>query len=333
MTYKQPISAKRGEIRFRDKLSDQHFGTKTAFPQEYTSQEMIRVLVEKTRRVREDFAKLNREGVALSPFLDIGAGYGQASLLLENEFSAQGFASDLASKPLLTMNESAKRLGFSRLPHAVVFDAESIPFPNQSFAFVFCYQTLHHFPHPLAVTREIARVLKPGGVFFFAEEPVAQSFNLPLWHRPTKLRWWEKALKATLILPFISRIGKTEIDHGILEEAFPLSVWKEALTPFAKFETELKPFPFGPKGSLERNNGLNRLFLFFLGGGITGVARKKASQAKPTKPHFACPTCRRHPRLSKKNGALICPNCGDTFPVTDSIPILIKKKLRKKLYG
>lgn len=333
MTKRQPLRAKLGEVRFRNKLADQHSGGKTVYPQEYSKKEMHKVIIERIEKTRNDFNKLKAKGIKLSPFLEIGAGYGQTSLVLTNEFGLKGFASDIAAKPLKTMYSIAKDLGYSHLPSPVVFDAETIPFPDNSFPFVFCYQTLHHFPHPLRVTKEIERVLLPGGTFFFPEEPVSQTFNIPLWYRPTKLRWWEKILKITLILPFISRIGKTEIDQGILEETFSLDTWKQSLAPFEHIETELEPFPFGPKGSLEKKNLLNRIFLFFLGGGIKGLAKKKQSNKKPAKAQFTCPACPKRTLLKRKKDMLTCKTCNDNYPIKQNIPILIKKNIRNKLYG
>ena len=338
---KQPLQAKQGEVAFRKDLAQQHFRKKTVFHHEYSTSEMARVLREKMERCRQDLMGLKNLGITLSPFLEIGSGYGQAALLLADEFQAEGFASDIALDPLKEISRVAKTRKLSRLPRLLVFDAEAIPFPDNSLPFVFCYQTLHHFPHPLSVTREVHRVLSPNGVFFFAEEPVAQSFNLKLWYRPTKLRWWETMLKTMLILPFISRIGKTEVDHHIIEDAFTLKVWDQALEPFEIMETRLEPFPFGPAGSLEKRNPLNRIFLFFLGGGIRGIVRKKGREVRTSFPplprrqagRFACPSCRNRPLLTNTKNGFRCPQCADVYPVKNNIPLLIRKQERTSLYG
>lgn len=347
----QPLSAKKGEVIFRKKLTQQHFTDKQVFPQEYTKNEMQQVLLKRTDRARKDFIYLQQRGIPLSPFLEIGAGHGHASLVLANEFGATGFATDLANEPLVSIHKTAKELSFSRLPKLLICDTERLPFADNSFPFIFCYQTLHHFPHPAAVTREIARVLVPGGWFFFAEEPVKQKFNLSLWYRPTKLRWWEKILKATLILPFISRIGKTEIEHGILEETFTLGVWKEALDKFYCVEANLAPFPFGPQGTLKKISGrwdrknfrsfFNRLFLFFLGGEIRAIAQKrphtKAQKNLRILPQLRCVNCPpdnlgRRPLLKKKLKKLSCPICSASYPQMKQVPILLPKKLMQDLY-
>jgi 2-polyprenyl-6-hydroxyphenyl methylase/3-demethylubiquinone-9 3-methyltransferase len=46
-------------------------------------------------------------------------------------------------------------------------DAMQLPFPNASFDVVCAMDFLEHVESPAAVVSEMARVLKPGGVFFF----------------------------------------------------------------------------------------------------------------------------------------------------------------------
>jgi SAM-dependent methyltransferase len=45
--------------------------------------------------------------------------------------------------------------------------AESLPFPDASFELVLAQSVMEHVTDPDVVFREVARVLKPGGVFFF----------------------------------------------------------------------------------------------------------------------------------------------------------------------
>ncbi len=348
----QSLKNKLGEVKFRAQLSRQHLGDKQFFSQEYDSTQMLKVLKEKTARAIFDFSDLKKRQIITSPFLEIGAGYGQAALVLTNKFKSVGYASDIAIEPLTLMNDAAKKLKFTKIPKKIVCDAENLPFENNSFSFIFCYQTLHHFVDPSPILKEIKRILMPGGVFFFAEEPVAQSFNIPLWHRPTKLRWWEKILKFTLILPFISRIGKTEIDHGILEESFPLSLWIKALNQFEKVKAEIKPFPLGPVSQIQKNRVwkykgfsdlINRLFIFMLGGGISGLVTKQVSQVKKVSsfklPSLACPNCwyykngiKDRLKLKSKAQKLCCSNCKQVHKTNSDVLTILPKKLASKLY-
>jgi hypothetical protein len=131
---------------------------------------------------------------------------------------------------------------------------------------------------------EAKRLLKENGVLFFNEEPIKQSYNLQMWRRPTKLRLWEKPLKWIGILHFISQIGKTETDAGILETSFDLNTWEQALNHFGQVNAKLTVFPFGPtKSFLKINNTkpgwlssshLINILVKFLGGNIQAICQK-----------------------------------------------------------
>lgn len=51
----------------------------------------------------------------------------------------------------------------------VIADAEALPFLDASFDRVTCRIAAHHFPNVLQATHEVARVLKPGGIFLLID--------------------------------------------------------------------------------------------------------------------------------------------------------------------
>ncbi|MGQ9688164.1 MAG: class I SAM-dependent methyltransferase [Desulfobaccales bacterium] len=51
-----------------------------------------------------------------------------------------------------------------RVRPGIYGDARTLPFADQSFDAVLCFQVLEHVDRPEAVIRELARVLKPGGL-------------------------------------------------------------------------------------------------------------------------------------------------------------------------
>jgi SAM-dependent methyltransferase len=48
----------------------------------------------------------------------------------------------------------------------VVADGQALPFPNDTFDYVWCNAVLEHVPYPMKVASEIGRILKPAGLAF-----------------------------------------------------------------------------------------------------------------------------------------------------------------------
>ena len=94
--------------------------------------------------------------------LDVGCGAGFLSNYLAREgFAVTGIDASAASIDVATRHDH------SRTARYLVGDAESLPFETSSFDVVCAMDFLEHVERPAAVVAEVARVLKPGGVFFF----------------------------------------------------------------------------------------------------------------------------------------------------------------------
>jgi len=103
-------------------------------------------------------------------FLDIGCGAG----LLTNDLAARGhevFGVDLSEKSLAVAGRQDKTASVRYLQ----CDAASLPFENESFDAVAAMDLLEHVDDPVLIVREAARVLRPGGLFFF------HTFNRTFW--------------------------------------------------------------------------------------------------------------------------------------------------------
>ena len=242
----QPLSAKIGEVNFRQKLTSQHQGKKTYYKTHTTPKQNLKLLKQRAIKSLHIFKQLKKQKVPLSPFLELGGEKCERAAVITSKLSGQGAVVDLSAESLISAEKFCPKLNLKKLPLRICADAYNLPFQNNSFSFIFAFQTLHHFPDPTPILEEVYRVLAPGGCFYFNEEPVKQLVNLNLWRRDFKLRWWEKILKAMLILPFISKIGKSEVSEGVLEETFDLKTWQKALNVFNKVQAELVPYPFGP---------------------------------------------------------------------------------------
>jgi len=342
----QKIANKVAEAKFREKISQQQIGNNIYFTAERTFPQMLKELKVRIKRTRQDFDKLKKQKVDFSVYLELGAENCQRAMFLEKKYGVLGSASDISLASLQAADGFAKPLGFKLIPQRLVCDVYCLPFAPNSLPFIFCYQTLHHFPDPKPILQEIYRVLLPGGFFFFSEEPVKQTFNINLWRRPTNLRSWEKFLKYIGILPFISRIGKTEVDHGILEEVFGLKTWEKALNVFDQVEVYTKPYPTGPESISMKINGKNwlkpklstRTLIFFWGGGINAICQKKGAYEKSNLDSIFnllyCPECLKNNKISKIIIAktTYCQCCNQKYPNVGNIPILLPGVELKKLY-
>ncbi len=103
--------------------------------------------------------------------LEIGAGTGYFSLnLMRAGVLGEATCTDISPGMVTTLAENARRLGLENVT-ATRADAESLPFPDESFDLVLGHAVLHHLPDLHKAFAEFHRVLKPGGRFVFAGEP------------------------------------------------------------------------------------------------------------------------------------------------------------------
>ena len=102
--------------------------------------------------------------------LEIGAGTGYFSLnMLQEGIVREATCTDISPGMVTALAANAHRLGIEvRTARA---DAESLPFPDQSFDLVLGHAVLHHLPNLRRAFSEFHRVLRPGGRIAFAGEP------------------------------------------------------------------------------------------------------------------------------------------------------------------
>jgi SAM-dependent methyltransferase len=91
-------------------------------------------------------------------------------------------------------------------PRIVQGNAEKLPFKEAMFDVVTCGDLLEHVPHPLSVLREIARVLRPGGVLWLN---VPTRYHLPyIWREPHYNYFGIGLLPRALAAWYVARIRK-----------------------------------------------------------------------------------------------------------------------------
>jgi len=107
--------------------------------------------------------------------LDLGAGCGFVTRCARGVFDFR-VALDLSPRVLGAARENAEAV--------VAADVDALPFAPSSFDAVTCFATLHHLYRFDTLTREVARVLRPGGVFYSDHDLDAafhRRFRAPLW--------------------------------------------------------------------------------------------------------------------------------------------------------
>ena len=158
-----------------------------------------------------------------SLILEIGCGRGAGARLIQEEFQpARLHAFDLDHRMILAAARYLEREDRDRIM-LYVGDAVRLPYRDGLLDAVFGFGVLHHVPDWRAGLREIARVLKPGGLYCLEEfyPPFYQNFLARrLFLHPEHDRFSSEDLYAALAEAGFSLQGRREQKQvGILAVA------------------------------------------------------------------------------------------------------------------
>lgn len=285
----------------------------------------------------------------MTPFLEIGANAGHTSYLLCNEFGAEGFALDISADALrhgLALQDAWK---LPRAPVRVAGDGAKLPFQDNSIRFVMTHQTLSQFMDLDAILAEVARVLAPGGVFLFSEEPMRRLLSLRLYRAPyvDTMKPWERKLHQWGLLGYLVQdvIGAhQEESFGIRQNhQMYLQHWDALVRRhFVAHEYDLfvpergwgerwmkrLAVKLDPYGSTWRAARL-------LGGTLAAVCRKAGDPVIPSMAQFEtllrCPDCHEDLRLAE-NETLHCSRCDYRAVYEGHVYNLLPSAERSELY-
>ena len=135
--------------------------------------------------------------------IEIGAGSGRLLIRLGAERPYGLVALDYAAYAARAVRENLRRAG--REGSVVFGDARTLPFSDGSFDVVLSGGLLEHFREPLPVMCEMARLLRPGGLFYADIVP----------RKVSLYRWAERSRMA----------ASDQLQDGIFESDLPKGRW------------------------------------------------------------------------------------------------------------
>ena len=91
--------------------------------------------------------------------LDVGSGTGELLRLVGARYSLRPFACDYTDRFMETPEQKVT---------LVDLDRANLPFENDRFALVTCLEVIEHLENFRALTRDVFRVLRPGGIAVFS---------------------------------------------------------------------------------------------------------------------------------------------------------------------
>jgi ubiquinone/menaquinone biosynthesis C-methylase UbiE len=286
----------------------------------------------------------------MTPYLEIGANAGHSSYMLSNEFGADGFASDISADSLRHGIALMDKWGLQKAPVRITADALHLPFADNSLRCVMAFQMLSQFMNIEAIFVEVKRVLAPGGVFLFAEEPLRRKLSLRLYRCPywDTMKPWERKLYEWGLLGYLVRdvIGAAQEEgFGIRQNhSMELKHWHELiLRHFAEHEFELFVPERGWGERIVKNiarkidkHGSDWVPARLLGGTLAAACKKAgpALAVEPSAPfesRLQCPDCGGKMALDGEQ-TLCCQQCPYKAPIEGNVYNLLRSADKKELY-
>lgn len=207
-------------------------------------------------RVHAEGESLSRLVEAVQPranweALDIATGPGHTALAFASKVR-HVIASDLTPEMLKVARGLAEKRGLTNVSFQEV-PAEKLPFPDGSFDLVTCRTAPHHFVDVPAFVAEVARVLRPGGIFGLVDnispdEPKAAA----LYNEFEKLRdpSHGRCLSESEWLDLITRAGLIVRHREILTKDIELEGWAGRMQVSPDTKEQLRMILRGTSGGL-----------------------------------------------------------------------------------
>jgi SAM-dependent methyltransferase len=207
--------------------------------------------------------------------LEVGCGRGVALPVLAQEL-APARLTGLDIDPALLPEACARLDAARRSAELVPGDVRALPFPPESFDLVVDFGTCYHVARREAALREVARVLRPGGVFVH-ETPACQRLSHPVRASGRALPW---AAVPELRPARSAVLWASRVKAGLARAALALALVLAAGVPASRAQApgpSSEPGAGGPGAPASVDAGPTRLFFaptarsFAAGQGAAGL--------------------------------------------------------------
>ncbi len=118
--------------------------------------------------------------------LDIGCATGDLCFkFLQQHPDGKAVGLDISPAMIQKAKAKAQRLGLSEKQiEFIVGSADDLDMPVDSFDYIFCLNSFHHYPRPIETIKSIRPILKPGGCFVlmdpFTDNPIRRLWSFIL---------------------------------------------------------------------------------------------------------------------------------------------------------
>ncbi len=200
----------------------------------YSAKDDPVALLRAESRLRNPWVATLLRDRGLNTVLDVGCGGG----LLSNFLAFSGFQVTAVDQSLESL-EIARRHDETTSVRYIPANALHLPFEKQSFDAVCAMDFLEHVEDPFSVIQEAARVLRPGGMFFFhtfnrnfiSWLVVIQSVEWMLQKTPKNLHVLRLFLKPGELTSFCEQSGLQVVElRGVQPNIFSMAFFKSVFT-------------------------------------------------------------------------------------------------------
>ena len=140
---------------------------------------------------------------------ELGGGSGWASYFIKKMHpNANVHLTDIA-EDVVNTHQFWTTLYGCNIDGAYSAKSYDLPFEDESLDLLFCFQAAHHFGKHGATLRELHRVLRPGGIVLYLDEPVCRQWIYPAAHKRVNARLDDDGVPEDLLIyPHLLKIAQ-----------------------------------------------------------------------------------------------------------------------------